>query len=77
MERLICLRFSSTSSTLTPDHVPTRTVRGVPQPPVADLGDVDEAVLVDADVHEDAEIGRTVPLEIMPGFRSFSSRHVR
>ncbi len=48
---------------------------GVADVAVAELGDVDEAVLVDADGRRRRQVDdvRTVPVSSMPGFRSFKS----
>ena len=57
MDRLMRCFFSSTSRTITFTTSPTDTTSdGWLDELVADLGDVDQAVLVDADVHKHAEI---------------------
>ena len=49
--------FSSTSSTTTFTTSPTATIsEGVLDEPAAHLRDVDQTVLMDADVHEHAEV---------------------
>ena len=58
MVRLMRFFFSSTSSTHTVTTSPHGAdLAGVAHPPGGvELGDVDQAVLVDPDVHKDAEV---------------------